>query len=207
MDDASLRIAVGLRLGTVICAAHQWYHCGVEVDGLGIHGISCHRSERRHHRHGTVNSIIHKALVSAKIPSQLEPAGLFRSDGKRPDGMTIVPWSCGQLLVWDATCPDTLATSYRGLATTAGRNVTAAAAEDKKTNLDQAYLFMPVAIATFGPVGPKSPPLVKELGSRIRQDTGEEMATSYLMHAAFVHGHLEGKRGCSVGVIRSCMQK
>ena len=106
--------------------------------------------------------------------------------------MTIVPWSCGKLLVWDATCPDTLAMSYRGLATTAAGKVTAAAAEDMKTNHDQAYLFMPVAIATFGPVGPKSLAFVKELGSRIRQDTGEEMATSYLMHAAFVHGHSEG---------------
>ena len=37
--------------------------------------------------------------------------------------MTIVPWSCGQLLVWDATCPDTLAMSYRGQATTAAGKV------------------------------------------------------------------------------------
>ena len=168
LDDASLRTAVGLRLGTAICAAHQCHHCGVEVDGRGIHGLSCRYSEGRHRRHGTVNSIIHKALVSAKIPSQLEPAGLLRSDGKRPDGMTIVPWSCGQLLVWDATCPDTLATSYRGQATTAAGKV-AAAAEDRKTkkysNLDQAYLFMPVAIETFGTFGPRSLAFIKELGS------------------------------------------
>ena len=35
-----------------------------------------------------------------------------QSYGKCPDGATVVPWSRGQLLVWYATCPDTLATSY-----------------------------------------------------------------------------------------------
>ena len=65
-----------------------------------------------HCRHATVNSIIHRAFISTKIPSQLELTGLFRSDSNCPDGMTTVSWSFGQLLVGDATCPDTLATSY-----------------------------------------------------------------------------------------------
>ena len=41
---------------------------------------------------------------AVKIPNHLEPTGLHRSDGKRPDGATIIPW---KVLVWDATCPDT----------------------------------------------------------------------------------------------------
>ena len=28
----------------------------------------------------------------------LSPSGLFRSDGKRPDGLTLVPWSSGKAL-------------------------------------------------------------------------------------------------------------
>ena len=48
---------------------------------------------------------------TAKVPSRLEPTGLLRSDGKRPDGMSIIPWSSGRLLVWDATCCDTFAAS------------------------------------------------------------------------------------------------
>ena len=55
----------------------------------------------------------HRALVSAHVPS---PSGLYRSDGKRPDGVSIVPWKCGQLLVWDATCPDIFAPSYSTIA-------------------------------------------------------------------------------------------
>ena len=45
---------------------------------------------------------------------------------------------------------------------------------------------MPVAIETFGPFGPKSPDFVNELGSRIRQETGEEMTTSYLIQRLFM---------------------
>ena len=35
------------------------------------------------------------------------PSGLSPADGRRPDGMSMVPWTSGKLLVWDATCSDT----------------------------------------------------------------------------------------------------
>ena len=152
--------------------------------------LSCHHREGRHHMHDTVNSIIHKALFSAKIPSQLEPAGLIRSDGKLPNGMAIVPWSFGQLLVRDATCPEcTLATSYRGQA--AGKVI--AATKDRKTSkyshLDHAYLFMPVAChRSIWPFWPQVISLCKgavaEDFPRDRRGDGNK-----LPHAGFVHGH------------------
>jgi hypothetical protein len=46
------------------------------------------------------------------VNSILEPNGLSRDDGKRPDGMTLVSWIKGQPLVWDVTVVDTLADSY-----------------------------------------------------------------------------------------------
>ena len=52
---------------------------------------------------------------------------MSRSDGKRPDGASTVPWERGKLLVWDVTCPDTLAPSYLSLATKKAREVAAAA--------------------------------------------------------------------------------
>ena len=55
----------------------------------------------------------------------LEQLGLYRSDDKRPNGATVVPWKCGRVLVWDATCSDTLAPSHRTLATREPRAVTA----------------------------------------------------------------------------------
>ena len=50
MNDETVRVAVGLRLGTQFCHPHSCYHCGTELDGLGIHGLSCRKSEGRHHR-------------------------------------------------------------------------------------------------------------------------------------------------------------
>ena len=68
-------------------------------------------------RHAAINDTIKRSLNAVKIPCLLEPNGFYRSDGKRPDGATMVPWSGGKVLVWDATCPDTLAPSYSSLAT------------------------------------------------------------------------------------------
>jgi len=41
---------------------------------------------------------------------QCEPNPLSRYDGKRPDGSTVLSWANGRCMVWDFTCPDTLAT-------------------------------------------------------------------------------------------------
>ena len=43
-----------------------------------------------YHRHTVINDIIHRALTSADVSARLEPPGLFRSDGKRPDGVSMV---------------------------------------------------------------------------------------------------------------------
>jgi len=48
-----------------------------------------------------------RALVSASIPATKEPVGLLRSDGKRPDGLTLVPWQSGKPLTWDVTVAHT----------------------------------------------------------------------------------------------------
>jgi hypothetical protein len=51
-------------------------------------------------------------LTSIHVNSTLEPNGLSRNDGKRPDGMILVPWIKGQPLVCDVIIVDTLANSY-----------------------------------------------------------------------------------------------
>ncbi|CAH2250329.1 jg3672 [Pararge aegeria aegeria] len=53
-----------------------------------------------------------KMMQITYIVSVLEPIGLARSDGKRPDGMTLIPWRLGRSLLWDATCVDTFAASH-----------------------------------------------------------------------------------------------
>ena len=183
MDNATMRISMGLRLGLPLCQSHTCQHCGAEVSQFATHGLSCRKSAGRHNRHSAVNEIIHRALVSAHVPSRLEPSGLYRSDGKRPDGVSIVPWKCGQLLVWDATCSDTFAPSY---STIAAHQVGAVAqqAEDRKMqkykHLDSCYFFTPVAIETSGVFGPKTTEFLKVLGHRLRQVSGEANSFAYL---------------------------
>ena len=104
MSNDAVRIAVGLRVGAPLCQPHTCAHCGKEVDQFGRHGLSCQSSQRRRSRHQAINNIVLHSLAFANIPSRLEPSGLHCSDGKRPDGVSLVPWSAGKYLVWDATC-------------------------------------------------------------------------------------------------------
>ncbi len=145
LDNPSLRIAVGLRLGTAICAPHHCQFCGAEVSSLGLHGLCCRKSEGRHSRHASLNDIIKRSLSTAGIPSRLEPPGLSCSDGQRPDGMTLVPWSSGHPLVWDATCPDTFASSYESRATLKAGGV-ASRKSAKYAHLAPQFIIQPVAI-------------------------------------------------------------
>jgi hypothetical protein len=111
LDDTSLRIAVSLHLCANMCAPHTCV-CGQQVDSSVVHGLACRRSAGRHVRHNAVNDLIKRALASANVPSMLEPNSLSRDDGKRPDGLTVLPWANGRCMVWDFTCPDTLAVSH-----------------------------------------------------------------------------------------------
>ena len=121
LSDEAVRVAVGLRLGTSICLPHQC-PCGTTVDCTGSHALSCKKNSSRILRHNALNELIFRALVKAGIPSIKEPPGLLRADGKRPDGVTQIPWAAGKCLAWDVTVTDTLAPSYRHLSSvSAGR--------------------------------------------------------------------------------------
>ena len=112
MDDEAVRVAVGLRLGAKLCEPHQC-SCGAKVDPEGTHGLACKRSAGRITRHHALNDLVWRALGRAKVPAVKEPVGLMRSDGKRPDGLTQIPWQAGKCMTWNVTVTDTLqAESY-----------------------------------------------------------------------------------------------
>ena len=90
LDDEAIRVAVGLRLGLNICQPHPCI-CETQVDARGTHGLSCKLRSGRMARHHHLNDLIWPALSRAGIPSSKEPSGLSRTDGKRPDGMTLIP--------------------------------------------------------------------------------------------------------------------
>ena len=90
LDDQQLRISTGLRLGANIGVAHTC-HCSERNERDGLHGLSCTKSAGRFSRHATLNSLIKKTLGSLDLPSVLEPRELYRTDGKRPHGVTMIP--------------------------------------------------------------------------------------------------------------------
>ena len=170
------------------------------MNHLGTHGLSCVRSEGRHYRHATVNDIVHRALTAAHIPSRLEPSGIFRSDGKCPDGITVVPWKSGRLLVWDATCPDTFAPTYLPRAVSRVGAVAEAAEERKKhknSHLDQCHSFVPVAIETTGVFGPETMDFMRELGRRLQLVSADNNSLIQRLSVAVQRGNTASILGSS----------
>ena len=121
-------------------------------------------------RHQTLNDIIWRSLSKAGIPAVKEPAGLSRTDGKRPDGMTLIPWLSGKSVVWDVTVVNTMAASYiatssqmaSGVAEIADRRKT-----DKYSFLSSNYMFQPIAMETFGCFIKSGLDFIFELGQRL----------------------------------------
>ena len=56
-----------------------------------------------------MNDGIKSVLKLASLQLVLEPPGLDKGDGSRPDGLTVFPFSGGRSFVWDCTCVDTFA--------------------------------------------------------------------------------------------------
>jgi hypothetical protein len=204
MDDDVIRVAVGLRLGSNLCEPHTC-SCGVLVDARGTHGLACKRSAGRHPRHGLLNDVVWRAMLRAQVPSCKEPAGLSRSDGKRPDGVSLIPWSRGRCVTWDVTSPDTLAPSHLpSSATQAGS--AAARAEAAKTlkyaALATTHVFVPLAFETLGAWGAEANAFVSELGRRMRAVTGDPRETAFLrqrLSVAIQRGNAIACRGSIPG--------
>ena len=142
-----------------------------------------YKNSGKYHHHTTVNNVIYRAMMAlAGIPSILEPSRLSRSDGKRPDGLPLVPWTHGRSLVWNVTVHDSTFLSTYCSDKTGG---VAARAESQKEikyhQLALSYLFSPIAIESLGAVGPMSWNFLVDLGRRIKVYSSENKAFSYFI--------------------------
>jgi hypothetical protein len=182
LEDDAVRVAVGLRLGSDICQPHTC-PCGAIVDVRGSHALSCKQSSGRLIRHNHLNDIVLRSLSRAGIPATKEPSGLSRSDGKRPDGLTLIPWREGRCLIWDVTVADTTAASYvSSSAVKAGSAAESAATrkELKYIELSTRYEFVPIAIESHGSFNSKAILFLCDLGRRISNTTSDARETSHL---------------------------
>ena len=182
LDDEAVRVAVGLRLGAKLCEPHQC-PCGAKVDPEGTHGLACRRSAGRVTRHHALNDLIWRALGRANVPAVKEPAGLVRSDGKRPDGLTQIPWQAGKCMTWDVTVTDTLAESYLPTTSSSAGGAAEGAANRKELkyqSLLNTHTFIPLAFETLGPINSKGVVFLNQLGHRLAVSTGDTRETSFL---------------------------
>lgn len=53
-------------------------------------------------RHNKINKVISN-LLSGGFQNILEPNALCRIDGKKLNGLSLIPWSHGKALLWDVT--------------------------------------------------------------------------------------------------------
>jgi len=182
LGDEAVRVAVGLRLGCTLCTPHRC-PCGFEVDCRGTHGLSCKKSGARIQRHNALNDVIYRALIRAGVPSTKEPPGLLRSDGKRPDGATQIPWHSGKCMAWDVTVVDTLAPSYAKISSISAGMAAERAAENKVSKysaITQTHDFVPTAIETLGPLSASALSFLSQLGRRLAATSGDPREASFL---------------------------
>ena len=182
LDDEAVRVAVGIRLGLNLCEPHTC-RCGATVDARGLHSFVCKSAPGRTARHHALNDVIYRAFSSAGIPATKEPVGLTRQDGKRPDGLTLVPWCAGKPLTWDVTAVSTLADSYvESAAREAGAPAEQAAIRkiSKYSALSQNYLFQPIAVENTGVLNSSAVDFLNALGRRISSSSGEERESLFL---------------------------
>jgi hypothetical protein len=121
-------------------------------------------------RHAYIDDLIYKALIRATVPAVKEPQGLVRVDGKRPDGLTLVPWQSGRCATWDITVIDTLAASYvlqSAVNAASTAYIAASRKEAKYSNLCHSYRFFPAAIETLGPLSASSQIFISEIGDAL----------------------------------------
>jgi len=184
LDDEAARVAVSMRLGLALCAPHSC-PCGGQVDDAqGLHAMVCKKAPGRTARHQVLNDIIWRSWGSASIPATKEPSGLVMQDGKRPDGLTLIPWQGGKSLAWDVTVVSTLAQSYVDRAATDVGMVAELAAERKLikySNLPSNLIFQPIVVENLGAFSSSSSDFISVLDHKISSVSGEERETSFLL--------------------------
>ncbi|PSN34462.1 hypothetical protein C0J52_25013 [Blattella germanica] len=136
-----------------------------------VHGST--PSLGRHIHHSSINDVILRSIISAEVPSVREPYGCCRSDGKRPDGMTLIPWKS-----------DTFAPSNLPLSSTFAQGAVTRREIEKRRKyreLMKNFTFIPVTIETSGTWGIEGLNFIKEIGQRISRVSQNSKSTAFLI--------------------------
>ena len=144
-------------------------------------------------RHSAMNDVVKRALQKAGLSSVLEPLGLYRGDGSRPDGITVFPFSGGRSWVCDCTCVDTFAGVHLNRSEME-TGIAANSAEERKRRkyaaLSEAHQFEPIAVETMGVYGESTRVILKAIGRRLVKATGEPREANWFRQNLAIAIHL-----------------
>ena len=155
--------------------------CGTLVDAKESHDLSCKHSAGRSIRHHQLNDLIWRALTRASIPSVKESAALSCTDGKRPDGLSRIPWQGGKCPTWDVTVANSLAATCLCEHDSWQCHRRSCFKEGQQILIAQSHVFVPLAIETLGPpINCKGLKLISELSDRLTAATDDPREASFL---------------------------
>ena len=172
--------------------AHSCRCCAV------VERLSFLSSAGRLHSHANLNDVVKLAV----IPSWLVPVGLDREDGRRPDGVTVFPYSRGRALCWDATRIDTFSQASL-IASASEQGAAEARKRQKYRGLMDRYSFEPLAVETTGVLGTSGTNFVRGLAHRMREVTGDRRESKWL----FERQHLKIKKYARRVIIKKGAQR
>ena len=177
----------------------------VKVERDGLHGLSCTKSAGRFSRHATLNSFIKQMLGSLDLPSMLEPRGLYRTDGKRPNGVIMISWEMGKQLVWNVTVVDALAPSRLNQGSFCNPGTTATEAEARKIEkyrelIDNGCIFQPMALEVQGSLGERREIFITRLCKMLCRSHYDQRAGSFLKQRVSMALQI-GNAACFLGTV------
>ena len=149
--------------------------------------------------------LIKQTLGSLDLPSLLEPRGLYRTDGKRTDGVTMMPCEMGKQLVWDVTVVDALAPSRLNQGSLCNPGTTATEAEARKIEkyrelIDNGYFFQPVALEVQGSLDESSENFITRLCKMLYRSHDNQRAGSFLKQRISLALQI-GNAACVLGTV------
>ena len=137
------------------------------------------RSSRRH----MLNDLAAWAFAAAGVPVVKKPAGLVCKDGKRPDGLTLIPFESDSVLSWYVMVVCSMADSCTDLAVQGAGSVAQLAASRKHAkyvDLQRQYNFQPIAVETLGPINESACAFLDDLVGGFRSWLARTVSTCFV---------------------------
>jgi hypothetical protein len=133
-------------------------------------------------------------LTSIHVNSTLEPNGLSRDDGKRPDGITLVPWTFSLRLV------DSYVLKTSEVSGFAAEMACKRKHSKYSSIISSNYIFKGLAFETLGPWCKETIDFINVIGNRLIAESGNSKSKKFLfgrISLAIQRGNAASIRGTS----------